>query len=156
MELPAITSVEWTAKASKRGGRALSCLAGSSKPLWRYVVRLAAACIIFASAKDTQALSAEMTAKANAATYQALSGAVTDQAGHPIASASVNVQAIDPGISVSDLQVVTDARGNYRWLLLPGRYSISVGKDGFERITHTITIQPGQDAYRNFVLKLSR
>jgi Carboxypeptidase regulatory-like domain len=134
----------------------LICLAGNAKPLWRNVVRLATACIILATAKDTQALSAEMIAKANAATYQALSGAVTDQAGHPIASASVNVQAIDPGISVSDIQVVTDNRGNYRWLLLPGRYSVSVGKDGFERITHTITIQPGQDAHIDFILKVSR
>lgn len=98
--------------------------------------------------------STETTAQAKAANFESLTGAVTDPAGRPVAGASVNARSLDhPGNPVSEIGIITDAEGHYRWLLLPGRYSITVSRDGFRPVTQSTVIKMGEPANLNFVLK---
>lgn len=88
------------------------------------------------------------------ASLEALVGVVTGPGGIPVIDASVNPQSLDhPSNPISHIGIITDAQGRYRWLLLPGRYSITVYKEGFRRATQTIAIAAGEPARLDFVLE---
>jgi hypothetical protein len=88
------------------------------------------------------------------AKFEALVGVITGPDGKPVVGAWVNPQSLDhPSNPVSDIGIITDAQGHYQWLLLPGRYSITVYREGFQRVTQTIVIEVGEPARLDFVLE---
>ena len=80
-----------------------------------------------------------------------LVGTVTDPTGAVISEATVTVHNLDTGLVRT---TTTDAEGNYRLLTLPpGRYEITVEKDGFQQARNPeIPIQIGQRAEWNVSL----
>ena len=83
----------------------------------------------------------------------ALVGVVTGPGGTPVLDASVSPQSLDrPGNPISQIGIITDVHGRYRWVLVPGQYAITVYREGFQRATQTITLAPGEPARLDFVL----
>ena len=84
---------------------------------------------------------------------EALVGVVTGPGGTPVVDASVSPQSLDrPGNPISQIGIITDVHGRYQWVLVPGRYAITVYREGFQRATQTITLAPGEPARLDFVL----
>lgn len=81
-------------------------------------------------------------------------GFVTASDGEPIVGASVLPHSLDrPSKPIDQIGIITDPQGHYRWLLLPGRYSITVWKAGFQRATKSTVVEVAGDARLDFVLE---
>jgi len=84
-----------------------------------------------------------------------LRGLVTDESGHPLAQARVVIQS--PAL-FQPRTLVTDARGEYRVMLLPvGEYTLKVSRDGYVgKASSQIRIGAGANLAFNFALKAIR
>jgi hypothetical protein len=79
-------------------------------------------------------------------------GLVTDPSGAVVSNASVTLKSQENGST--EVQF-TNARGVYRFSLLPpGRYTVSVAADGFQKADATAVVTIGQAATINIPLTL--
>ena len=81
-----------------------------------------------------------------------ITGVVTDELGKPVCDVYVTAH----GVEQSQL-IKTDATGEFRLHdLVPGRYVLTVARDGFTTIVHSgIMIRGGKSAHLPLVLKLA-
>ena len=81
-----------------------------------------------------------IVAHAQTATTGAVSGAVTDAKGAPVAGATVRLTSAQ-----TTRQAVTGADGSFRLgLMNPGAWTVEVTKSGFQKITQNITVLVNQ------------
>ena len=79
-----------------------------------------------------------------------VSGSITDASGAAIPGAKVTLVSTDKG---STQTVVTNSSGTFRASLLkPGLYTVSISHDGFETVSSTVNVTPGQIAQADFKL----
>ncbi len=72
-----------------------------------------------------------------------VSGVVKDDAGNPVAQAKITAKQVAGGESS---QATTDAAGGYKILnLQPGKYEISVVKEGFSGALQQVAVEPGSE-----------
>jgi hypothetical protein len=73
-----------------------------------------------------------------------VTGSVTDTTGALIPGAKVTLKSVDTGATQS---ILTNNSGIYRASLLkPGSYTVVVTRDGFETVSSTVNVTPGQIA----------
>lgn len=110
-------------------------------------VALAAAVALPAAA----VMLAPTSASAQDYTTGALSGTVTNQAGTPIAGATVQIQSNDQGFART---TTTGANGQFRTSLVPqGSYTVSISAPGYTATTdENISVQVGSQASYTFAL----
>ena len=83
-----------------------------------------------------------------------LAGRVSDAAGRAIAGAWIAPAGLD-GQPVPEIGVLTDRRGDYTWSLLPGRYEITVGRQGYATTTKRVAIEAGETTTLDVTLRRS-
>lgn len=77
-------------------------------------------------------------------TQGAVAGTVENQAGSPIAGASVTLRSVNQGFTRS---FTTDASGGFRAVALPqGQYEVVVNADGYNSLTDTVSVGSGGTA----------
>ena len=90
---------------------------------------------------------------AQTTTSGGLSGVVTDPTGAVMPSAQVVIKDIAKGAKQT---TITDDRGAYRFsFLLPGRYELSVSRDGFRKQTRLVEVLLGPAVSVNISLALA-
>lgn len=95
---------------------------------------------------------AATTQTARATALTSLTGHVADQSGAPIAGARITVSPSDTGTPST---MLTDAGGNFRLALEPGRYSVAVSSDGFRDVSTIVTLRNGRLSTLDVVLPVA-
>ena len=81
-----------------------------------------------------------------------LHGRVLDASGAPVASAQVKVRA-EAGGPVAT--VLADGRGEFALPLAPGRYTVTIGADGFLESSVGVTVSPAQERLLDVTLAVA-
>jgi len=81
-----------------------------------------------------------------------VAGVITDPTGAVVSGASVTLKSSDTG---EEYRAVTAASGSYSISLVrPGRYTLTVEKQGFARISQTLNIAVGQAVTASYSMKI--
>jgi hypothetical protein len=94
---------------------------------------------------------------ANAPRAEGVTGNIMDPERAAVVDATVLAASLDVnGPAVPELAIITDAGGRYTWPLGPGRYELTVLAEGYERLSKSVFVRPGEVAQLDFVLSPSR
>ncbi len=88
------------------------------------------------------------------AVAQGVAGTVTTSAGDPVEGAMIVPTPLDsPAPAIPEMAVRSGPDGRYSWNLPPGRYEVTIRKEGFRAAVKRVEVRANEMAVADFVLE---